>query len=96
MLNAALPATPSANRRGRRGFSPAPASTEDRSLGLKGHAIPGPPPADLDARLHIVLRAADNQTAQRLIDEPGLNAAAAAPAIEWPDRIAQLQRQARP
>ena len=46
-----------------------PGSMQGRSLRLKGRGIPGEPPGDLYAQLHIVLPPADTEIAQRLYRE---------------------------
>jgi len=46
-----------------------PGSTQGRSLRLKGRGIPGEPPGDLYAQLHIVLPPADTEAARRLYRE---------------------------
>ena len=46
-----------------------PGSAQGRSLRLKGRGIPGDPPGDLYAQLHIVLPPAESEAAQRLYRE---------------------------
>ena len=46
-----------------------PGSAQGRSLRLKGRGIPGDPPGDLFAQLHIVLPPADTEAARRLYRE---------------------------